>query len=84
MRLSDLKIVPGLINRNNLFDDDFRFGLKINREYLADATPLFPEFENNLNSLLAQKYLTQKEYLIKTDKEEACKICSVHREYCYR
>jgi PD-(D/E)XK nuclease superfamily len=79
---SDLKIVPGLINRNNLFDDDFRFGLKINREYLADATPLFPEFENNLNSLL-EEIFNPEGIFDQTDKEEACKICPF-TGICYR
>ena len=79
---SDLKIVPGLINRNNLFDDDFRFGLKINREYLADATTLFPEFENNLNSLL-EEIFNPEGVFDQTDKEEACKICPF-TGICYR
>jgi len=79
---SDLKIVPGLINRNNLFDDDFRFGLKINREYLTDATPLFPEFENHLNSLLDEIFNPEGVF-DQTDKEEACKICPF-TGICYR
>jgi hypothetical protein len=77
-----LKIIPGLINRNNLFDDDFRFGLKINKEYLADATPLFPEFENNLNSLL-EEIFNPEGVFDQTDKEEACKICPF-TGICYR
>jgi len=79
---SDLKIVPGLINRNNLFDDDFRFGLKINKEYLADATPLFPEFESHLNSLL-EEIFNPEGVFDQTDKEEACKICPF-TGICYR
>jgi len=43
---SDLKIVPGLINRNNLFDEMISIRIKNPIEkYLADATPLFPELK---------------------------------------
>ncbi|HLZ17285.1 MAG TPA: PD-(D/E)XK nuclease family protein, partial [Cyclobacteriaceae bacterium] len=77
-----VKIVPGLINRNNLFDDDFRFGLRINKEYLTDATPLFPEFENRLNALL-EEIFNPGEVFDQTQREEACKICPF-TGICYR
>ncbi len=79
---SDLKIVPGLINRNNLFDEDFQFGLKIDRQYLRDANPLFREFENHLHSLL-EEIFNPEEVFDQTDKEEACKICPF-TGICYR
>ncbi|HEV8513887.1 MAG TPA: PD-(D/E)XK nuclease family protein, partial [Cyclobacteriaceae bacterium] len=79
---SDLKIIPGLINRNNLFDDDFRFGLKMNKEYLSDAAPLFPEFENQLHALL-EEIFNPEGVFDQTDKEEACKICPF-TGICYR
>jgi hypothetical protein len=78
----ELKIIPGLINRNNLFDDDFQFGLKMNKEYLADATPLFPEFEINLKALL-EEIFNPEEVFDQTDREEACKICPF-TGICYR
>jgi CRISPR/Cas system-associated exonuclease Cas4 (RecB family) len=79
---SALKIVPGLINRNNLFDDEFQFGLKMNKGYLEDATPLFPEFERHLSTLL-EEIFDPKEVFDQTDKEEACKICPF-TGICYR
>jgi CRISPR/Cas system-associated exonuclease Cas4 (RecB family) len=79
---SALKIVPGLINRNNLFDDEFQFGLKMNKGYLEDATPMFPEFERHLSTLL-EEIFDPKEVFDQTDKEEACKICPF-TGICYR
>ncbi len=79
---SDLKIVPGLINRNNLFDEDFRFGLRMDKQYLTDANPLFSEFENHLKYLL-EEIFNPEEVFDQTDKEEACKICSF-AGICYR
>lgn len=78
----DLKIIPGLVNRNNLFDDDFQFGLKMNKTYLTDATPLFPEFESHLHALL-EEIFNPEEVFDQTDKEEACKICPF-TGICYR
>ncbi len=79
---ADLKIVPGLINRNNLFDDEFQFGLRMNKAYLADATPLFPEFESRLSTLL-EEIFSPEEVFDQTTKEEACKICPF-TGICYR
>ena len=42
------KIVPGLINRMNLFDKDFKFGLKVGKNFVEDVEPLLPEFEHYL------------------------------------
>jgi len=79
---SDLKIIPGLINRNNLFDDEFRFGLKMDKEYLTDATPLFSQFENQLHILL-EEIFSPDGVFDQTDKIEACKICPF-TGICYR
>jgi hypothetical protein len=80
--IADMKIVPGLINRNNLYDDNFQFGLKMNKEYLVDATPLFPEFEIRLNALLNEIF-DPEEIFDQTTKIEACKICPF-TGICYR
>ena len=79
---SGLKIIPGLINRNNLFDDDFRFGLRMDKEYVTDATPIFPEFEDKLH-LLLEEIFNPEEVFDQTSKEEACKICPF-TGICYR
>jgi len=77
-----LKIIPGLLNRNNLFDDDFRFGLRMDKEYVTDATPIFPEFEAKLH-LLLEEIFDPKEVFDQTNKEEACQICPF-TGICYR
>jgi len=78
----DEKIVPGLINRVNLFDDTFNFGLKMDGEYLTDATPLFTEFESLLHELLEEIFDPNLKF-IQTNKEETCKLCP-YKEICYR
>ena len=42
------KIVPGLINRMNLFDNDFKFGLKVGKNFVDDVDPLLTEFTGSL------------------------------------
>ena len=79
---ADQKIVPGLINRNNLFDDTFNFGLKMDGEYLKDASPLFTEFENHLQKLLEEIFDPNLSFA-QTQREETCKLCP-YKEICYR
>jgi hypothetical protein len=79
---ADQKIIPGLINRNNLFDDTFNFGLKMEGEYLTDASPLFPEFENHLLALLEEIFDPNLSFA-QTQREETCKLCP-YKEICYR
>lgn len=79
---SDLRIVPGLINRNNLFHDTFNFGLKMDGDFLKDARPLFPEFESHLQELLEEIFNPDVEF-IQTNREETCKLCP-YKEICYR
>jgi CRISPR/Cas system-associated exonuclease Cas4 (RecB family) len=76
------KIIPGLINRNNLFDDEFRFGLKMDGEHLQDATGLLGEFETLLKDLLEEIFDPTQEFT-QTMKEETCKLCP-YKEICYR
>jgi CRISPR/Cas system-associated exonuclease Cas4 (RecB family) len=76
------KIVPGLINRNNLFDEEFHFGLTINKKRLDDATPLFSEFETHLQ-LLLEEIFDPAGVFNQTDKTETCKLCA-YKEICYR
>lgn len=76
------KIVPGLINRVNLFDDDFQFGLKMNREFLHDARDLFDEFAARLTEVLHELYVSDTAF-DQTTNTDTCKICEF-REICYR
>ncbi|MBS1508250.1 MAG: PD-(D/E)XK nuclease family protein [Bacteroidetes bacterium] len=78
----EMKIVPGLINRKNLFDEDFHFGLTLNKKKLDDATPLFAEFEERLQILL-EEIFDPAGVFDQTDKMETCKLCA-YKEICYR
>jgi len=79
---SEAKIIPGLLNRNNLFDDHFQFGLKMDRQLVNDATPLFAEFESHLQILLEEIFNPSLTF-VQTKKEEICKLCP-YKEICYR
>ncbi|HTH57822.1 MAG TPA: PD-(D/E)XK nuclease family protein [Cyclobacteriaceae bacterium] len=76
------RLVPGLMNRINLFEDSFNFGLKMDGEYLKDATPLFSEFESSLKQLLEEIFDPQVDF-VQTNREETCKLCP-YKEICYR
>lgn len=76
------RLVPGLMNRNNLFEEKFNFGLTMEGEYVRDATPLFAEFENSLQQLLEEIFDPQVDF-VQTNREETCKLCP-YKEICYR
>ena len=77
-----LRIVPGLINRNNLFEDDLEFGLKIKKIKLEDAVPLLPEFEAKLKNLLEELF-NPAETFRQTQNRDICKYCP-YQGICYR
>lgn len=76
------RIVPGLINRMNVFDDDFEFGLKIGKHYVRDVSTMFPEFEERLKELLEELYDPEQPF-DQTPGMEACRLCS-YSHICYR
>ncbi|HYI76071.1 MAG TPA: PD-(D/E)XK nuclease family protein, partial [Chryseolinea sp.] len=76
------KIVPGLINRMNLFEDDFKFGLKVGKTFVDDADTLLPEFHIRLKSLLEELY-DPKVPFDQTEDVELCKFCA-YQGICYR
>lgn len=76
------KIVPGLINRMNLFDDNFKFGFKMDKDFLENADPLLPEFHNHLKTLLEEIFDPETPFDQTTDLE-LCRLCSYQR-ICYR
>ncbi len=78
----NVKLVPGLINRINVFNDDFRFGLIQGKTYLADATPLLPEFHEGVNELVTEIFNPEVAF-DQTTQTEACKFCS-YSHICYR
>lgn len=76
------KVVPGLINRMNLFDDDFKFGFKMGKDFLENADPLLPEFQNYLKELLEELFDPEIPF-DQTKDVEFCKFCS-YQHICYR
>ncbi len=76
------KIVPGLINRMNLFDKDFKFGLKVGKNFVEDVDPLLPEFDHYLKLLLEELYDPKIPFDQTTDVE-LCRYCS-YQAICYR
>jgi CRISPR/Cas system-associated exonuclease Cas4 (RecB family) len=81
-KTSGYRIVPGLMNRMNLFDPDFRFGLQIGKEYVQDVRPFLPEFETGLKAVLEELYDPDVPFT-QTQDTEVCRICA-YREICYR
>ena len=78
----NVRLVPGLMNRINLFETNFTFGLKKDKEYVKDATPLLPEFETALNKVLAEVYDPLVPFDQTTDLD-ICRWCP-YREICCR
>jgi len=76
------KIIPGLMNRKNLFDDQFNFGLMMEGQLLDDIMPLLPEFEERLKTLL-ENIFDPTQPFTQTDNTKICKLCT-YREICYR
>lgn len=76
------RIVPGLMNRLNLFDEGFRFGLKIGGKVVEDVRPFLEEFEIGLREMLEEMYDPNVPFT-QTKDTDICRYCS-YREICYR
>jgi PD-(D/E)XK nuclease superfamily len=76
------RVLPGLINRINLFEDSFEFGLKMNRAVVNDVKFLLPEFEENLRILLEELFSPETVF-DQTTVIETCRICP-YKNICYR
>ena len=81
-RSSGLRIVPGLINRMNLFDRNFQFGLKVGKMYVDNVEPLIPEFEQHLKLLLEELFDPNVPF-DQTTNIETCRFCP-YQDICYR
>ena len=75
------KLVPGLMSRKNLFNEDFRFGLQYGRDFLEDATPLLPDFEEHLKQLLTEMFDPEVDF-DQTTNLDICQFCSYNRICC--
>lgn len=78
----DTQLTPGLMNRMNLFNDGFTFGLIHNGAYLRDATPMLPEFEIELTKLLEEIFDPEVPF-DQTENKDVCQYCQFAR-ICYR
>ncbi|HEY0653208.1 MAG TPA: PD-(D/E)XK nuclease family protein [Chryseosolibacter sp.] len=77
-----VQLVPGLINRMNLFDEDFTFGLKIGRDQITDVSGILPEFELHLKNLFNDLFNPDQQFDQTSDLEN-CKLCP-YTSICYR
>ena len=77
-----IKIVPGLINRMNLFDPEFQFGLKFGKQYITDIDSFIPEFEEHLKGLLEELFDPDIPF-DQTTNLETCRYCP-YQNICYR
>jgi hypothetical protein len=69
------KLQPGLINRKEIFKDDYKYGLMMDKELLYDVAPLLPEFEQHLIQLLTELFDPEQPF-DQTDRTENCEYCS--------
>ncbi|MGC1242161.1 MAG: PD-(D/E)XK nuclease family protein, partial [Chryseosolibacter sp.] len=81
-RHADQRVVPGLINRMNLFDDDFAFGLRVGKQQVNDVASMFPLFEEKLKELFEELYDPDQPF-DQTPNIDNCKYCA-YSHICYR
>ncbi|MEX2232771.1 MAG: PD-(D/E)XK nuclease family protein [Cyclobacteriaceae bacterium] len=76
------RVVPGLINRMNLFDEGFTFGLKVGKRTVENVENLFPEFEERLKGLFEELYDPDQPF-DQTTNADNCRYCP-YSQICYR
>lgn len=79
---TETQLVPGLINRLNLFDEDFTFGLRVGKDQITDVTRILPEFEMHLKALFEDLFNPEQQFDQTSDLEN-CKLCP-YTSICYR
>ena len=79
---SGMRVIPGLLNSTNLFDDDAEFGLKMAKEKLQDIQTVLPEFEARLRELLEELFNPEAVF-DQTEETDNCKYCP-YKRICYR
>ena len=78
----EVRIVPGLYNRNTLFGEDSAFGLKRNNKIIENAIPEFFEFEEGLRKTLEEMFDPEIPFQQTRDLKN-CQYCSFN-SICYR
>ncbi len=79
---ASLKLQPGLINRADVFKDDFEYGLTLDGELLYDVKYLLPEFEDHLSQLLIELFNLEQPF-DQTNEIKTCEYCA-YKEICGR
>jgi hypothetical protein len=79
---NETRLVPGLINRINLFDSDFNFGLTMAKTPITDVLPLLEEFEQHLKALLEELFNPDEPF----DQTKVLKTCGycAYKDICHR
>jgi hypothetical protein len=75
-------VVPGLLNRKNLFTDEFSFGLTMNKKKLEDVRPHMEGFERDLQVLMSDIFDPAKVF-DQTEEKEFCRYCA-YKDICHR
>jgi len=78
----NVRLLPGLLNRMNLFDEEFSFGLTMGKTKLHDAQPLLQDFEMRMQEVFNEMFDPNQPFDQTTDLEN-CKLCP-YRQLCYR
>lgn len=76
------RVVPGLINRMNLFDEGFTFGLQMGKKPVGNVHQLFPEFRQHLR-LLLEELFNKDQPFDQTLNTDICRYCP-YSGICYR
>ncbi len=77
-----LKLAPGLISRQNLFEDVLRTQLILVKVEVADASELLGEFEVKLKALLEEIFNPAVSFQ-QTENTDTCTYCAF-KNICYR
>jgi hypothetical protein len=76
------QLTPGLINRENLFKEPFKFAFEMDRKSLLDVRPYLPDFEGGLKRLLAELF-DESIPFAQTKEEKVCTYCA-YKSICRR
>lgn len=68
------KVKPGLLNRVNIFDQDFQFGIRLEEDILEDVAPLLQEFELKVKSKI-EEILDEENAFRQTEDVAQCRKC---------
>ncbi len=79
---TNVMMVPGLVSRQNLFGNEFRPNLRLDKEEVTDASGLLPDFEARLKGLLEEIFDPTRPF-VQTENTEHCKLCPF-ASICYR